>query len=155
MCIAFFFFSSEVLNVTNNNANKLNITFCPDLYCLFDVYFDEFLVDLSEKPWKQLASSRLSHMISERFGLPEMGLVYGQQFVMISYRRPVRRFKTCDNFTQLAQLNLSVVEKLKCMTVGIESMVIDFVTEYGSHYIDGYTLGDTVFQVNAGRTQTE
>lgn len=65
----------------------------------------------------------------------------------------MKRFKTCDNFTQTAQLKSTVAEKLKCMTVGIESMVIDFVTEYGSHYIDEYVLGDTIFQVNLSRMQ--
>lgn len=88
-------------------------------------------------------------MISERFGLPEMAVGFGQKFVIVSYRRPVKRFKTYDNFTQLAELKPTLAEKLKCVSIGIESMVIDFITEYGSHYIDEYTIGDTVFQVTS------
>lgn len=86
-------------------------------------------------------------MITERFGLPEMAVGFGQKFVIVSYRRPVKRFKTYDNFTQLAELKPTLANKLKCVSIGIESMVIDFITEYGSHYIDEYTIGDTVFQV--------
>lgn len=133
--------------MTKNHTNLLKITFCPDLDCLFNVYFDGFQVDLSDKPWKLLTTSRSRHVISERFGIPDIALGLGRNFVIVSYRRPVKRIKTFDNFTHAAQLKLSVAEKLKCMSVGIESMVTDFITEYGSHYIDEYTVGDTVFQV--------
>ncbi|XP_027838014.2 torso-like protein [Aphis gossypii] len=138
---------AEVLNVTKNHTNLLNITFCPDLDCLFDVYFDGFQVDLADKPWKLLTTSRSRHMISERFGVPDIAMGFGQKFVIVSYKRPVKRIKTFDNFTQLAELKSSISEKFKCMSIGIESMVTDFITEHGSHYIDEYTLGDTVFQV--------
>jgi len=141
------FFFSEVLNVTKNHTNLLNITFCPDLDCLFDVYFDGYQVDLSDKPWKLLTTSKSLHTISERFGVPDIAIGLGQKFVIVSYRRPVKRIKTSDNFTQLAELKSSIAEKLKCISIGIESMVTDFITDFGSHYIDEYTVGDTVFQV--------
>ncbi|XP_029341248.1 torso-like protein [Acyrthosiphon pisum] len=138
---------SEVLNVTNNRTNLLNITFCPDLDCLFDVYFDGFRVDLTDKPWKLLTTSRSRHMVSERFGVPDIAMGFGQKFVIVSYRRPVKRIKTFDNFTQVAELKSRISDKFKCMSIGIESMVTDFIAEHGSHYIDEYTLGNTVFQV--------
>lgn len=136
-----------MLNVTKNHTNLLNITFCPDLDCLFDVYFNGFEVDLSDKPWKLLTTSRSRHMISERFGVPDIAMGFGQKFVIVSYRRPVKRIKTYDNFTQIAELKSSMAEKLKCLSIGIESMVTDFITDFGSHYIDEYIIGDTVFQV--------
>lgn len=133
--------------MTKNHTNLLNITFCPDLDCLFDVYFDGFQVDLTDKPWKLLTTSRSRHMVSERFGVPDMAMGFGQKFVIVSYRRPVKRIKTFDNFTQVAELKPTISDKFKCMSIGIESMVTDFITEHGSHYIDEYTLGDTIFQV--------
>ncbi|VVC24571.1 Hypothetical protein CINCED_3A009444 [Cinara cedri] len=138
---------TEILNVTKNHTNLLNITFCPDLDCLFDVYFDGFQVEFADKPWKLLTTSRSLHMISDRFGLPDMAMGFGQKFVIVSYRRPLKRIKTYDNFTQIAELKSTLVEKIKCISIGIESMVTDFIAEYGSHYIDEYTIGDTVFQV--------
>lgn len=144
----FVFFSSEVFNLTKNHTNLFNLTFCPDLDCLFNVYFDGFQVELSDTPWKLLTTSRQSHFISERFGVPEMAMALGQKFVIVSYKRPVKRVKMVGNLTQLAELKPTIIEKLKCTSIGIESMVTDFITEFGSHYIDEYTVGDSVFQVN-------
>lgn len=141
-------FSSEVFNLSESHSNLLNLTFCPDLDCLFNVYFDGFHVELSDAPWKLLTTSRQSHFISERFGVPEMAMELGQKFVIVSYKRSVKRIKMIGNLTQLAELNPTMVEKLKCTSIGIESMVTDFITEFGSHYIDEYTVGDSVFQVN-------
>lgn len=134
--------------MTKNHTNLLNITLCPDLDCLFDVYFNGFEVDLSDKPWKLLTTSRSRHLISERFGVPDIAMGFGQKFVIVSYRRPVKRIKTFDNFTEIAELKPAMAEKLKCLSIGIESMVTDFITDFGSHYIDEYIIGDTVFQVS-------
>lgn len=141
-------FFREIVNVTRNHTQLLNVTFCPDVDCLFDVYFEGFKVDLSDKPWKLLTTSRSQLLRSERFGVPDMAMGFGQKFVIVSYKRSVKQMKAFDNFTQKAELRSQMVEKLKCMSIGIESMVTDFITEYGSHYIDEYTVGDTVFQVN-------
>jgi len=115
--------------------------------CLFDVYFEGFQVDLSDKPWKLLTTSRSRLLIAERFGIPDLVMKSEYKFVIVSYKRPVKRIKTFDNFTQIAELKSTMAEKLKCLSIGIESMVTDIITEYGSHYIDEYTVGDTVFQV--------
>lgn len=77
-----------------------------------------------------------------------MAMALGQKFVIVSYKRPVKRVKMVGNLTQLAELKPTIIEKLKCTSIGIESMVTDFITEFGSHYIDEYTVGDSVFQVN-------
>lgn len=145
-CFSFFF--SEVFNVTKNHTDLLNITFCPDSDCLFDVYFDDFQVDFIDKPWKLLTiTSSNKHIISERFGIPDIAMGYGQKFVVVTYRRQVKRIKAFENFTQLAKLKPTISDKLKCMSIGIEPMVTDFIIEYGSHFIDEYTLGDIVYQV--------
>lgn len=140
-------FFSEVLNVTKRHTNSLNITFCPDVECLFDVYFEGFQVDLADKPWKLLTTSRSQLFVSERFGIPDFAMGFGQKFVIMTFRRPVKRIKAFNNFTQIVELKPIVADKFKCMSIGVESMVIDFITEHGSHYIDEYTVGDTVFQV--------
>lgn len=87
-------------------------------------------------------------MVSERFGIPDIAMGFGRKFVIVTYRRPVKQIKAFDNFTESAEQKSTMAEKLKCMSIGIESMVTDFISEYGSHYIDEYTIGDTVYQVS-------
>ncbi|XP_050543472.1 torso-like protein [Daktulosphaira vitifoliae] len=137
---------TEIVNVTNSNK-EVKLTFCPDLDTLFDSYFNGFQVDLSDKPWKLLTASWSTYTISERFGISDMALAPNYQFVVVSYRRPIKRFKSIQNLTQLVELKPSVSKKLKSISVGIESTVTNFVAEYGSHFVDEYTIGDTVFQV--------
>ncbi|KAG8241928.1 hypothetical protein J6590_076047 [Homalodisca vitripennis] len=120
---------------------------CDNLEHLQQVYFRSYYIEGIEKPWKALAGGWTSAVLARHLGL-------NSTFVAGDYGYGLVRLSRVYELVRLTphmglRLNNWTAERTELVIPGQVGSVLAFIQQSGSHYVNSYTTGNSLYQVYA------
>nr|AGL93953.1 torso-like protein [Oncopeltus fasciatus] len=127
---------------------EFNLELCDNLDQLFQAYFREFVIEGMDESWRAFTSSWSVRTIAQNFGIDVRYVTSPRSYILVRAFRK-RKCKTLINPLEgTTALPLTHVKALADkVTVGNKESVLKFIKTYGSHYIESYATGDSLYQV--------
>ncbi|XP_057340998.1 torso-like protein [Microplitis mediator] len=131
-------------NKANEFDGDFHMEFCDNLDQLFKAYFRNFTIEGTDNPSHFIMGALSKAKIAKYFGIRE-SLVTNYSYVLIRISR-FRKGEKLSGRTTL-QLNEEVFKQLNNVTIGDSTSTINFIKNSGSHYIESFITGNSLFQV--------
>jgi torso-like protein len=122
--------------------------FCDNKKQLFQAYFRDFQIEQLENPWKAFTDGWHSEITAKKLGINSSFILgdYSYVLVRVSRFRETSKLKRPIPPNQI--IDPEVSEKIQNVTVGDAVSIIQFMNKYGTHYINRYVTGNSLYQVN-------
>lgn len=138
--------STKVNKGSNNFNTQFQVYLCDDVSELQQAYFRDFTADGVEEPHKLYTGSWHSSTKSKYLGLSKEIFEAGESsFVLI--KLPKNRIS--ESVVNMPTLKSEAGESLDAIKINDPESVLEFVNNYGSHYIKDVALGEEIYQVLA------
>lgn len=121
--------------------------FCDNKQQLFQAYFREFKIEQMSSPWKAFTDGWHPEIVSKKLGINSSYIIGDYSYVLVRVSRFRESAKLKKPIAPNQSIDPGVVEKMKSVQVGDSVSVYQFIDKYGSHYINSYVLGNSLYQV--------
>ncbi|KAK9702169.1 hypothetical protein QE152_g30129 [Popillia japonica] len=140
------------------NAKKVifdgdfHMEFCDNLMQLLQAYFRNYSFEKLDRPWRAFSGSWQADNIAKNMGI-------NSSFVHGDYCYVLLRLSRTRDTVKLgpipSNVNLSdvVAREIDNIKVGDIDSVWTFIKKYGSHYINSYVTGNSLYQVSSNCLQ--
>ncbi|GLV37228.1 torso-like [Carabus blaptoides fortunei] len=123
-----------------------HMEFCDNARQLLQAYFRDFAVDRLEKPWRAFTGSWNQDMIARHMGI-NSSFVHGNHCYVLVRLSRFRESVKLEQLPKNVQLLDAVAREIANLQVGNVSSVLQFIKQFGSHYITSYVTGNSLYQV--------
>lgn len=120
--------------------------FCDTLKQLVQAYFRDFNFEMLDQPWKAFTSSWSAETLARNLGINSSFVAKDHCYVLVRlsrFRDSVKLGRTPDS-DNVMDLVKNEIDNIK---VGDVASVLTFIKKYGSHYIQSYVTGNSLYQV--------
>ncbi|CAH1124284.1 unnamed protein product [Ceutorhynchus assimilis] len=123
-----------------------HMEFCDTLKQLVQAYFRDFNFESLDQPWRAFTSSWSPETLARNLGINSSFVAKDHCYVLVRLSRfresaKLGRTPSGDNVVDLVQDEIANIE------VGNVSSVLMFIKKFGSHYIQSYVTGNSLYQV--------
>lgn len=155
-----------------------HMEFCDNKQQLFQAYFREFQIEEMSNPWKAFTDGWHAEITAKKLGINSSYITGDYRWVCVGLEQCRRVIElnwliilflylstTCSyvlvrvsRFREKAKLlkpirpnqliEPDVLEKMRNVTVGDTTSALQFMQKYGTHYINSYTTGNSLYQVS-------
>lgn len=142
----------KITKGSNSFPNNIEVHLCDDIAELQKAYFQDFTADGVEEPSKLFTGSWHSSTQSKYLGLSKEIFEAGDSsFVLLKMPKTRITYTVVDEPSRGIHplLKAEARKTLDSVTINDPDSVLDFVSNYGSHYIQRVSLGDVIYQVIA------
>ncbi|CAH0560307.1 unnamed protein product [Brassicogethes aeneus] len=126
---------------------NFHMEFCDNSNQLLQAYFRDFQFQGLDKPWKAFTGSWTPETIARNLGINSSFITSDSYcFVLVRlsrYREGVKLTRVPNNIN-LADV---VAREIDNMQVGDVGSVVTFIKKYGSHFINSFVTGNSIYQV--------
>ncbi|GBP71230.1 Torso-like protein [Eumeta japonica] len=124
----------------------MTFQFCDTMDDLLNVYFKDFHIEGTDKPWKVFMGDWIMDEVARA-----LGIEYGYDadrccYVLAKVSKTVRAVQM-DNLNYGAPVKIYVKNALQNLNVSNPEEIRQFMKSYGTHYINSYMTGDAIYQV--------
>lgn len=128
---------------------SFQVFFCDDIAELNEAYFRDFTAERIEQPHKLFTGSWHKTTKSRYFGLHKESFDGQSSFVLI--KLPKKRMSVSASGKGVSPMRLrpDAQRAINSVQVGNPKSVLDFLENYGSHFVQDIVVGDMVYQVIA------
>lgn len=124
------------------------VEFCDNLDQLLQAYFRDFSFERLTKPWKAFSASWTHETIARNMGI-NSSFVHGEHcFVLVRLSR-FRDSMVLSRLPNNVKLVRTVADEIDGIEVGDVTSVYSFIKKFGTHYIESFVTGNSLYQVNA------
>ncbi|XP_015602217.1 torso-like protein [Cephus cinctus] len=123
-----------------------HMEFCDNIRQLLQAYFRDFTFEQLEKPWRAFTGSWSRSAIARHLGINASFITGEHCYVLVR----VARFRESQKLREPVEnlvLEEAVAREANNITVGDTVSVIQFIRNFGSHYIASYVTGNSLYQV--------
>lgn len=123
-----------------------HMEFCDTLKQLVQAYFRDFSFELLDQPWKAFTSSWSAETLARNLGINSSFVTKEHCYVLVRlsrFRDSVRLGRVPANDNVIDQVRLEI-DKIRS---GDVASVLMFIKKFGSHYIQSYVTGNSLYQV--------
>ncbi|XP_060531293.1 torso-like protein [Cylas formicarius] len=123
-----------------------HMEFCDNLQQLVQAYFRDFNFERLEKPWRAFTSSWSTETLARNLGVNSTYLAKDHCYVLVR----LSRFRDSVELTKTPRdlgLIEDVQQEIENIRFGDVASVFTFIKKYGSHYIQSYITGNSLYQV--------
>lgn len=132
---------------TETFPGNFHMEFCDNRQQLIQAYFRDIIIERFDRPWRAFAASWHPESIAKHFGITDFTFINEKYcFILIRlnlFRESVYLDKLPTNITFMDR----IVDEVQKLQIGDTVGIVKFIRKYGSHYIDSYTTGDSLYQV--------
>lgn len=137
--------------------------FCDNKQQLFQAYFREFQIEEMNSPWKAFTDGWHAEITAKKLGINSSYIVgdyryykpyllnqllmFLLSYVLVRVSRFRERARLQRLITPNQLLQPDVLAKVNNITVGDTVSVLQFIQKYGTHYINKYVTGNSLYQV--------
>lgn len=121
--------------------------FCDNKQQLFQAYFREFRIEQMSSPWKAYTDGWHPEIVSKKLGINSSYIVGDYSYVLVRVSRFRESSKLRKPIAANQAIDPAVLQKMKDIKVGDTVSVYQFIDKFGSHYINSYVLGNSLYQV--------
>jgi torso-like protein len=133
----------DVVQEANHFENDFQIYFCDDETELAEAYFRDFTAEGIEEPHKLYTGSWHATTKAKYFGISKDAFDGDSSYVLV--KLPKRR--TTHRTGNALKLRPEAERAISAIQHGDPDSVLNFIKNYGSHFIQSVTVGDVVYQV--------
>ncbi|XP_026318128.1 torso-like protein [Hyposmocoma kahamanoa] len=137
--------TSEEFSESSYNTMDFNILLCESFEDLLTSYFQDFRIEGADKPWKAFMGDWIMDEIMRAYGIEYDGKPNSCCYVLVKMNKVNRTVKV-GNLTDIA-IKDYVNKAIENLNISDASAVRKFMKSYGTHYIDSYVTGDSIYQV--------
>ncbi|XP_020300298.1 torso-like protein isoform X2 [Pseudomyrmex gracilis] len=120
-----------------------HMEFCDNIRQLLQAYFRDFTFEKLDRPWRAFTGSWSKMAIAKHLGINASFITGDHCYVLVR----VARFHDSQRLAETLVLNNSVVQGSENVTIGDTASVVEFIRNFGSHYIASYKTGNSLYQV--------
>lgn len=123
-----------------------HMEFCDNLRQLLQAYFRDFTFERMQRPWRAFTASWTRDTISKHLGINSSFVQGDHCYVLVR----LSRFRDTAKLTRLPNnINISemVAREIDNVRMGDVTSVLLFIRKYGSHFINSYITGNSLYQV--------
>ncbi|KAF5302336.1 hypothetical protein FQA39_LY10375 [Lamprigera yunnana] len=124
-----------------------HMEFCDNLRQLLQAYFRDFSFERMHRPWRAFTASWTQDTISKHLGI-NSSFVHGDHcYVLVR----LSRFRDTAKLSRLpSNINISemVEREIDNVRSGDVTSVLLFMRKYGSHFINSYVTGNSLYQLH-------
>lgn len=124
-----------------------HMEFCDNVKQLLQAYFRDFSFERLDSPWKAFTASWSPEAIGRNLGINSSYVHQEHCYVLVR----LSRFRENVKLTRIPNnINLvdAVAREIDKIKIGDVPSVVSFIRKYGSHYIDSYVTGNSLYQVS-------
>ncbi|XP_066592195.1 torso-like protein [Prorops nasuta] len=140
----------ETRNSQKNNvmfAGDFHMEFCDNVKQLLQAYFRDFTFEGLERPWRAFTGSWSKTAIARHLGINSSFVTGEHCYVLVRVARFHQSPRLADTSSHSLPFDENVLREAENVTVGDTGSVINFIRNFGSHYIASYTTGNSLYQV--------
>ncbi|CAO1421966.1 unnamed protein product [Diamesa hyperborea] len=124
-----------------------HMEFCDNKQQLFQAYFREFQIEQLESPWKAFTDGWHAEITAKKLGINSSFILGDYSYVLVRVSRFRDSAKLRKPIAPNQLIEPDVLAKIRNITVGDTVSVLQFISKYGTHYINGYVTGNSLYQV--------
>lgn len=121
--------------------------FCDNKRQLFQAYFRDFTIDRLDRPWRAFTGGWHQDIAAKKLGINSSFIAGDYCYVLVR----VSRFRESANFQRPIPPNQVLEDDIRLdvdrVTVGDTTAAVEFMNKYGTHYINNYVTGNSLYQV--------
>ncbi|XP_050507431.1 torso-like protein [Diabrotica virgifera virgifera] len=123
-----------------------HMEFCDNVGQLVQAYFRDFTFEKLDQPWKAFTSSWTTETIGRNLGINGSFIAKEHCYVLVrlSRFRDVVKLQRLPNNVFVLDQAAKEIDNIK---IGDVNSVLTFIKKYGSHYINSYVTGNSLYQV--------
>lgn len=144
-----------------------HMEFCDNKQQLFQAYFREFQIEEMNSPWKAFTDGWHAEITAKKLGINSSYIVGDYRyfcylidvFLLANVEQLINSYVLVrvSRFREKATLQRPIapnqfiepdaLNKINNITVGDTVSVLQFIQKYGTHYINSYVTGNSLYQV--------
>lgn len=122
--------------------------FCDNRRQLFQAYFRDFQIERLDSPWRAYTEGWHPEVAAKKLGIQSKYLERDDYcYVLVR----VARYRDSARFTKPIPPNQTlepeVARKMQSVVIGDTTSAVQFMNQYGTHYINAYVTGNSLYQV--------
>lgn len=125
-----------------------HMEFCDNRRQLLQAYFRDFTIERLEHPWKAFAGGWQDEVAARKLGINSSFIKGDYCYVLVR----VSRFRETARMTKPIPANQVLYEdvsrQIHNMTPGDAANTVQLMSNYGTHYINSYVTGNSLYQVS-------
>lgn len=126
-----------------------HMEFCDNRRQLYQAYFRDFTIERLDKPWEAFTGGWHADLAAKKLGI-NTSFIKGSDYSYVLVR--VARFRESGKLKKPIPPNQvlenDVSEKIREIKLGNTTAAVQFMNMYGTHYINSYITGNSLYQVS-------
>lgn len=127
--------------------------FCDNRRQLFQAYFRDFTIERLDYPWQAFSGGWQQEIAARKLGINSSFIKGDYCYVLVR----VSRFRETARLVKPIPANQVLYEdvssRIQNMTPGDSASAVQFMNTYGTHYINSYVTGNSLYQVRIRNTK--
>lgn len=140
--------ASRVIKNSPVFSGDFHMEMCDNYEQLFQAYFRNFTIEGVDKPWRPFMASWKKNQIAKYFGIRESLLSEEYKYIFIRIARVRDNLKMATPSESL-EIEESLLDEADNVEIKDSASTVNFISKFsGTHYIESFTSGDSLFQVS-------
>ncbi|XP_055314795.1 torso-like protein isoform X2 [Sitodiplosis mosellana] len=124
-----------------------HMEFCDNKKQLFQAYFRDFTIERLEYPWQAFTGGWQPEVAARKLGINSSFIKGDYCYVLVRVSRFRETARLAKPIPPNQMLHEDVSERIQNMTPGNSTETIQFMASFGTHYINSYVTGNSLYQV--------
>ncbi|XP_037952104.1 torso-like protein [Teleopsis dalmanni] len=138
---------SEEQNAPGVFHGDFHLEFCDNRRQLFQAYFRDFTIEHLDKPWEAFTGGWFPDNAAKKLGINTSFIQGDYSYVLVRVVRFRETGKLKSEIPPDLKLETDVSESISKLKPGNVTAAIKFMEAYGTHYINSYTTGNSLYQI--------
>lgn len=125
-----------------------HMEFCDNKRQLFQAYFRDFTIERLDNPWQAFTGGWQPEVAARKLGINSSFIKGDYCYVLVR----VSRFRETAKLSKPVPANQmlfdDVTANVRNVTPGDTTSTVQFMNNYGTHYINSYVTGNSLYQVS-------
>lgn len=124
-----------------------HMEFCDNRRQLFQAYFRDFTIERLDKPWEAFTGGWFADNAAKKLGINTSFIQGDYSYVLVRVVRFRETGKLKTDIPQNQTIENDVHERIDQLNAGNVTGAVKFMEAFGTHYINSYTTGNSLYQV--------
>lgn len=124
-----------------------HMEFCDNRRQLFQAYFRDFTIERLDRPWRAFTGGWHPEVAARKLGINASFIQGDYCYVLVRVSRFRDSAKLKKPIPPNQVLETDVTQKIRNVTIGDTTSAVQFMNKYGTHYINSYMTGNSLYQV--------
>lgn len=138
---------SQEQNTPGIFHGDFHMEFCDNRRQLYQAYFRDFTIERLDRPWEAFTGGWFPDNAAKKLGINTSFIQGDYSYVLVRVVRFRETGKFKSEFPNNLTLENDVRERINEIVTGNVTTAVKFFENVGTHYINSYTTGNSLYQV--------